>query len=499
MRHTSGLLVVCMLIAAAVCVQAQENDPLAQAATQIVEKLVLAATPKSGPVAAVDNGTVPATLYVALGTRDGIMEGALLTIVAKGEAIKIGDEVVGYRESPVGTAEVLRVQSEKLSIAQVKSQVAGQKPIEGNMAYIKTLPSTLAVTAFLRADGVGCQMGVDLADKLTGALQGSGRFQMVERKRLETALGELKLSLNDLFNSEKAAQLGKQVTAKGVVLGGITQKNDGYTISARVVDIETGVQVATATATCPKTAELDAKYGQAVAQGGGPDTGTGGGGGGVRVLYVGSDKDMVHNEGVKNLLSEAGFDVDARPTLPDSLAQYKVVIYDKTEAPEDARQQKGVAKSLYAVAGGGRGVVLGGLACFSFGMPYSGVTQDASSWVGCGEFDASTLSGGTLQLARSRPFGLEGIVGTTVHQFSGGIQCFAATPERLEPSAQPVAQLVSGRRNSVGAYANSFGKGRVYFQYLTYHPNSPQLNSLFIGGVRWAAGLVDLEGKNGFQ
>jgi len=122
--------------------------------------------------------------------------------------------------------------------------------------------------------------------------------------------------------------------------------------------------------------------------------------------------------------------------------------------------------------------------------------SDHSAWVGCAAFEGYRLNGGTLELARSHPFGVEGSVGTVVHQFAGDLCCGRALQERLEPSAQIVAQLTSGRQKMVGAYTNTYGKGRIYFQYLTYHPNSPSLNDLFIGGVKWAAGLVDLDGRS---
>jgi hypothetical protein len=240
-----------------------------------VDKVVAAAEPKSGEIAEVDGENI----YVALGSRDGVLEGQLLEVVAKGDVIVVGGEVLGYKETPVGTAEVLRVQNDRLSVARFRGGPGGQTPAAGMTAYVKRVPGTLAMSAFLRPDNAGCQMGQELADKLSAALQGSGRFKLVERSRFEAILQELKLGLNDLFDPQNAAKLGQQVQAKAVVLGTVSRQNDGYSVIARVVEIETGVQVATAEVLCNRSDDLDAKY-DGAAGGTGSAVGGGWGGGG---------------------------------------------------------------------------------------------------------------------------------------------------------------------------------------------------------------------------
>lgn len=502
MHRLMAIVLLGTLATAAVC-YAQGDDALTVAAKQVSEQFVNSADAKRGEVAEVDDTTTPTTIYVLLGQADGVQEGNVLNIVSKGDPIVVAGETVGFKEKPLGTAEITRVQSDRLSVATMKTTVPGQQPQKGCLAYLKPVPSTLAISTFLRPDNAATMMGQEFADKLGMALQASGRFQMVERTRFEAVLKELGLSLNDLFDPVKAARLGKQLQAKGVVMGTITQQNDRYAINARVVDVETGVQVASAGVSCGRSTELDGKYtgGTVVVDtpAGLPSPPTN-----VRVLYVGSNEDMVRNEAVRDLLMQAGFNVDARPAFPDSLLQYRVVIYDKPGSfdSQAAKRQPDVAKQLYAVAGSGRGVVLGGAACYAFGTGswmHASQMRDQSAWIGCGEFLEPRLRGGTLQLARSKPFGLPGSVGTTVQQFSGDVLCWAALPDRLEPSAQPVVQLLSEKLKLTGAYANRFGNGRVYFQYQTYHPNCQSLNDLFIGGVKWAAGLVELDGKTGFQ
>lgn len=263
MRSTVPLALTLFLLCGSVASWAQQwtpGDPLVAAAAQIAGRFSEASQPKRGDVVAVNADTTPALIYVRLGSKDGILEGTPLTVVAKGKPILVDGAPIDYEEQDVGLAEVKRVQSETLCAAVMKSVLPFQKPAVGSVAYVKTLPGTLAVTTFLRPDGLESLMGQQIADKLQDALQQSGRFQTVERTPMEKVLAELGLSLNDLFNAEKAAQFGKLVQAKGIILGAVTQRNDGYTINARVVDIETGVQIATSSAGCPRTSDIDKAY-----------------------------------------------------------------------------------------------------------------------------------------------------------------------------------------------------------------------------------------------
>lgn len=248
---------------------AQPDDALTVAAREVAEKLVLAAEQKQGVVAEMDNATTPVTIYVTLGSKDGVIAGQLLTIFAKGDPIIVDGKAVGNRMKTVGTAEITQVQNENLCMAAMKTTVPGQYPAKGNVASLKGVPHMLAVSTFLRPDNAGSMMGQEFADKLGTALQASGRFGMLERARFDAVLGELKLGLNDLFDPAKVAQLGKQLQAQAVVLGTITQQNDRYAINSRVVEIQSGIQVASATATCGRSDELDRKYDQTTVIGGG--------------------------------------------------------------------------------------------------------------------------------------------------------------------------------------------------------------------------------------
>lgn len=278
----ASLVLICLLLP--LLAWGQSDDALSVAAKQVTDRFVQSSQAKRGQVAEIDGPT----LYVSLGSGDGILEGQLLQIAAKGDPIVVDGETLGYKEKPVAVAEVATVQGERLCLATVKRTVPGQQPAKGNLAYLKPAPPTLAISSFLRQDNAPTAMGQEFADKLAMALQATGRFRIVERTRLDAALSELKLGLNDLFDPAKTARLGQMIQARGVVMGTITQQNDRYTINVRVVDIETGTQVLTAVVTCGRSDELDRKYGQA---------GPAGGGGGI-TTHPGVTKSLF-DEGLK--------------------------------------------------------------------------------------------------------------------------------------------------------------------------------------------------------
>ena len=261
---TLSLFTATMLLPA--MAQPVDGDPLTAAAVKISEQFAQSTTAKRGEVAAVEQGP-PIELYVTLGSDDNIVEGQFLSIVSKGEPIVVNGQTVGYKESPIGIAEVTRVQNEKLCSAAMRSTEKGKQPTVGCAAYARTVPSSLALTSFERSDRQVSALGQEFADKLMLSLQQTGRFRLQERTRFEAVLAEMSLGLNDLFNPEKAIPLGQQLQAKGIVVGTISRRDDRYETQARVIDVETGIIVATATATFGRSGYCDERYDTIVAAG----------------------------------------------------------------------------------------------------------------------------------------------------------------------------------------------------------------------------------------
>lgn len=105
-----------------------------------------------------------------------------------------------------------------------------------------------------------------ISDTLIDNLQKSGAYRLIERKRLETVLSELKLSMDGLVDSNNAKQLGGQLGVDALLFGNLSsvkyttgkstifimwtesQKTE-VGLDARIVNVETGEIIKTAKVT----------------------------------------------------------------------------------------------------------------------------------------------------------------------------------------------------------------------------------------------------------
>jgi hypothetical protein len=79
---------------------------------------------------------------------------------------------------------------------------------------------------------------------LTDAFASNLRFQVVERSQLETVIDELALTLSDLTSTETAVDVGRLVGSEYVVISSISLTGGVYVLSARMVNVNTGIAVA---------------------------------------------------------------------------------------------------------------------------------------------------------------------------------------------------------------------------------------------------------------
>jgi TolB-like protein len=73
-----------------------------------------------------------------------------------------------------------------------------------------------------------------------------GRFQVVERQRLDLILQEQKINRSDLIDAATALRLGNLAAAQAVVAGALVETRTGIEIVARVIDTETAQVLCTA-------------------------------------------------------------------------------------------------------------------------------------------------------------------------------------------------------------------------------------------------------------
>jgi TolB-like protein len=64
---------------------------------------------------------------------------------------------------------------------------------------------------------------------------------VVEKGQVTAVAAEQRLNLSGLVDDETAVNVGKFVGARYVIVGSVNGMGDFYTLSARLVDVETGV------------------------------------------------------------------------------------------------------------------------------------------------------------------------------------------------------------------------------------------------------------------
>jgi hypothetical protein len=130
-----------------------------------------------------------------------------------------------------------------------RNRTERQIDIHRKLQRVRELGSrmTVALLPFERKGEPGLA-GEALEDILLGTLLERGRFDMVERQRLEEVLREQRLSQTELADPDAAVRVGKILAANGVLMGSVLGKESSLEIFARVVDTEsslilTGVDV----------------------------------------------------------------------------------------------------------------------------------------------------------------------------------------------------------------------------------------------------------------
>jgi len=95
-----------------------------------------------------------------------------------------------------------------------------------------------------------------LIDRLTTEIFNLGVYQVLERKNIKNILDEYKFQLTSgAVNQDEAIELGSLMGAKYIVLGSISQVGNLFSISVRMVDVETSLHYKAVSYDCPNTIE----------------------------------------------------------------------------------------------------------------------------------------------------------------------------------------------------------------------------------------------------
>lgn len=124
---------------------------------------------------------------------------------------------------------------------------------------IKRLPGdhrdhTFAVVPFAENDeeSRSRRLGLVVSDMVLTNLARDHRINLIERGRLSVVLEEQAFQMTGAVDPAKAAEVGKLLGARGLVVGEVTDTGDAFRIGARVLDMETAAVLAASEATLPK-------------------------------------------------------------------------------------------------------------------------------------------------------------------------------------------------------------------------------------------------------
>jgi TolB-like protein len=98
---------------------------------------------------------------------------------------------------------------------------------------------TVAVLDF-EAKNVSNQNAEALADLLRTELFNTGCFKVVERQQIRKILEEQKFQLSGVTDADQAAEIGRLLNVKKIMIGTVTLLGGTHIINTRIVDVQSG-------------------------------------------------------------------------------------------------------------------------------------------------------------------------------------------------------------------------------------------------------------------
>jgi TolB-like protein len=114
----------------------------------------------------------------------------------------------------------------------------------------------IAILEFIYENEI-TELGRHMAEELGIEFTAKGSFQVIERRDLYRVIKEQNISLNELFDSSNAKRVGKLAGADAILTGNITDRIESLRVNAKLVDTETGVNLAAARTTLIKNEVVD--------------------------------------------------------------------------------------------------------------------------------------------------------------------------------------------------------------------------------------------------
>lgn len=138
----------------------------------------------------------------------------------------------------LGAQETFRVASPDTTFEVQNDTTSGlivQEPVKIAVAVLK-----------LDANGVTDSEARALSDRLRIEIFNAGVYEVMEREKMNRILDEMEFQLNDCTTDECAIEVGRLIGVKKIIAGSISKVGEYYTVSARLIDVETSKIEATA-------------------------------------------------------------------------------------------------------------------------------------------------------------------------------------------------------------------------------------------------------------
>lgn len=104
----------------------------------------------------------------------------------------------------------------------------------------------LGVVDLSAGSGVSGPEALILSDRLRVELANIGAFMIIERSKMEAILDEQNFQLTGCIEEACAVEIGRLLGARKVLIGSVGKVGDTFTVSLRMVNVETGVVSQTA-------------------------------------------------------------------------------------------------------------------------------------------------------------------------------------------------------------------------------------------------------------
>ncbi len=98
----------------------------------------------------------------------------------------------------------------------------------------------IVVYEFLDISGRNIPEGKLISERLTTRLAQTGKFNIIERTRLDAALKEMRLAFSGIIDEKTAIKAGKMLGAQAVITGTLAKIGDKFEVNVRTIDVKTG-------------------------------------------------------------------------------------------------------------------------------------------------------------------------------------------------------------------------------------------------------------------